>query len=95
MLYPIVIHKDKDSDFGVTVPDLPGCTSPGSTVADAIEQAVEAITGHLELLVEEHREIPQPKIIEKHKASGAYKDAYAWQTVEVDFFPANSMRQSA
>ena len=95
MFFTIVIHKDKDSDFGVSVPDLPGCTSAGSTVADAIEQAVKAITGHLELLVEEHREIPQPKTIKKHRASGAYKDAYLWQTVEVDFFPTNSMRQSA
>ena len=23
--YPIVIDKDPDSDYGVTVPDLPGC----------------------------------------------------------------------
>ena len=95
MLFPIAIHKDKDSDFGVTVPDLPGCTSAGSTVADAIEQAIEAITGHLELLEEEHREIPQPKTIEEHRASAPYKGAYLWQTVEVDFFPTDLMRQSA
>ena len=95
MLFPIVIHKDKGSDYGVTVPDLPGCTSAGSTLADAVSQAADAITGHLELLEEEHRETPQPKTIEKHRASEAYKDAYAWQTVEVDFFPANSMRRSA
>ena len=25
MNYPVVIHKDADSDYGVTVPDLPGC----------------------------------------------------------------------
>src|SRR5271157_4540586 len=25
--YPIVVHKDSDSDYGVTVPDLPGCHS--------------------------------------------------------------------
>lgn len=27
MQYPIFIHKDKDSDYGVIVPDLPGCFS--------------------------------------------------------------------
>ncbi|MCP4151812.1 MAG: hypothetical protein GY757_28975, partial [bacterium] len=27
MNYPVVIHKDKESDYGVTVPDLPGCFS--------------------------------------------------------------------
>ena len=27
MRYPIVIHKDENSSYGVTVPDLPGCFS--------------------------------------------------------------------
>ncbi|MGA0846442.1 MAG: type II toxin-antitoxin system HicB family antitoxin [Luteolibacter sp.] len=30
MRYPF-IHKDRDSDYGVTVPDLPGCFSAGDT----------------------------------------------------------------
>jgi hypothetical protein len=29
----VVIHKDKKSDYGVTVPDLPGCFSAGDTWA--------------------------------------------------------------
>ena len=29
MRYPIVIHKDEGSSYGVTVPDLPGCFSGG------------------------------------------------------------------
>ncbi|MFC1574414.1 type II toxin-antitoxin system HicB family antitoxin, partial [Candidatus Latescibacterota bacterium] len=29
MNYPIVIHKDKNSSYGVIVPDLPGCFSSG------------------------------------------------------------------
>ena len=28
-LYPVIIHKDRKSAFGVTVPDLPGCFSAG------------------------------------------------------------------
>ncbi len=27
--YPAVIHKDSDSDYGVTVPNIPGCFSAG------------------------------------------------------------------
>lgn len=27
MKYPVVIHKDENSDYGVTFPDLPGCFS--------------------------------------------------------------------
>ncbi|MDW8232800.1 MAG: type II toxin-antitoxin system HicB family antitoxin, partial [Roseiflexaceae bacterium] len=29
MRYPVVVHKDPESDYGVTVPDLPGCFSAG------------------------------------------------------------------
>ena len=35
MNYPIVIHKDADSDYGVTVPDLPGCFSAGKTLDES------------------------------------------------------------
>jgi HicB_like antitoxin of bacterial toxin-antitoxin system len=29
MRYPVVIRKEKGSDYGVSVPDLPGCFSAG------------------------------------------------------------------
>lgn len=37
MRYPIIIHKDPESDFGITVPDLPGCFSAGSTMEEALQ----------------------------------------------------------
>ena len=49
MNFPVVIHKAKDSDYGVTVPDLPGCFSAGRTVDEAFEMAKEAIELHLEI----------------------------------------------
>ena len=39
MRFPIVIHKDAGSAYGVTVPDLPGCFSAGDTLEEAIESA--------------------------------------------------------
>jgi predicted RNase H-like HicB family nuclease len=39
MQYPIVIHKDSGSDYGVTFPDIPGCFSAGSTIEEAINMA--------------------------------------------------------
>ena len=36
----------------VTVPDLPGCTSAGDTLGDAINNAAEAIRGHVQTLIE-------------------------------------------
>src|SRR5687767_5596290 len=67
MNYPVVLHKDPQSDFGVTVPDLPGCFSAGSTIDEALTMAKEAIELHLEGLVEDGQAIPAPGVIEEHQ----------------------------
>ncbi len=51
MKYPIFIHKDESSAYGVIVPDLPGCFSAGDTVEEAVHNAHEAIECHLEGLL--------------------------------------------
>ena len=50
---PIIIHHDKDSCFGVTVPGLPGCFSSGDTMEEACQNVKEAIDLHIDSLVEE------------------------------------------
>lgn len=66
MKYPLIIHKDKDSSFGVTVPDIPGCFSAGDTLEEAMENAEEAIYGHLGILAENGEDIPKGSPIEDH-----------------------------
>lgn len=51
MKIPVVLHKDTGSDYGVTVPDVPGCFSAGATVAQALENVQEALALHFEGLV--------------------------------------------
>ncbi len=52
-----IIHKDEDSAFGVTFPDLPGCFSAADTMEDVLPNACEA----LELWFEDADEVaPQP-----------------------------------
>jgi len=41
-VYPVILYTDDDS-VGVTVPDLPGCHTFGSDVADALLMAKDAI----------------------------------------------------
>ena len=60
MNYSVIIHKDPDSDYGVTVPDLPGCFTAGETVEEALTHAVEAIEGYLEDLLLDEEPIPLP-----------------------------------
>ncbi len=73
MIYPIVIHKEHNSDFGVIVPDLPGCFSAGSTPDEAIQNAKEAILLHIEGMIEDHEKIPESsgvEIIQKSHQDG-------------------------
>ena len=83
MRYPVVIHKDPDSDYGVTVPDLPGCFSAGVTMDEALVSAVEAIELHLEGLLEEGESLPLPGSIERHRNDQAYSDG-VWGFVMID-----------
>jgi predicted RNase H-like HicB family nuclease len=83
MNYSIVIHKDKGSDYGVIVPDLPGCFSAGATMDEALAMAREAIELHLEGLIEEGCPIPEPTNIESHKSNPDYSDG-VWAMVTVE-----------
>ena len=58
MRFAVVLHKDKGSVYGVTVPDVPGCFSAGDTVEEALDNAREAIYAHLELLAQDGEPVP-------------------------------------
>jgi len=83
MRYPVVVHKDPESDYGVSVPDLPGCFSAGETLDEALEQVVEAIECHLEGLLLDGDSVPLPKTIEYHQSNPDYSEG-VWAFVSVD-----------
>jgi predicted RNase H-like HicB family nuclease len=62
--YIALIHKDADSDFGVSFPDLPGCATAGTTLDEARDMAAEALALHLEGLAEDGAAIPEPSSLE-------------------------------
>lgn len=81
MKYPVFIIKDKNSDYGVTVPDLSGCYSAGVTIEDALTNTHEAIACHCEGLLLEGEAIPQPSAMEVHQKK--YKNQNAvWALVD-------------
>jgi predicted RNase H-like HicB family nuclease len=57
--YPAVVERAADG-FGVFFPDVPGCTSAGATITDALAQAELALQAHLDLLAELGEAIPEP-----------------------------------
>ncbi len=83
MQYPIFIHKDENSDYGVIVPDLPGCFSAGSTIEEAIRNAHEAIECHIEGLLLDSDPIPLKQSIEQHLDNPDFKDGVL-ALVEID-----------
>jgi predicted RNase H-like HicB family nuclease len=60
-----LIHKDADSDFGVSFPDLPGVATAGTTLDEARDMAEEALALHLEGMAEEGEAIPEPSSLEE------------------------------
>ena len=83
MKYPVFLEKDSTSDYGVTVPDLPGCFSAGATVEEALENAQEAILTHVEGLMMDNEVVPKPSVIEKLKTEIDTPDIL-WGIVNVD-----------
>jgi predicted RNase H-like HicB family nuclease len=83
MKYPVLIHKESSSDFGVTVPDLPGCYSAGTTMEEALENAHEAVLTHVEGLLMDKEPIPTPSSVESLLREWNEKGA-VWALVAVD-----------
>lgn len=64
MRFPIVIHQENDSAFGVIVPDMPGCFSAGDTLDEALENVHEAIDMYMEEVVNGHEAVPVPSALD-------------------------------
>ena len=83
MRFPIVIHKDSDSDYGVTVPDLPGCFSAGATTDEALSNAIEAIECHIEGLMIDGEPVPSSRSVEFYRSNKSFRGG-VWALVDVD-----------
>ena len=83
MLYPVVVHKDPTSDYGVSVPDLPGCVSAGRTLDEALESIREAIACHIEGMLLDGESVPQAREIELHKSNPEWAEGI-WALVQID-----------
>lgn len=84
MRFPVAVHKEEGSSYGVTVPDLPGCFSGGDTLDEALTNAREAIAGHIETLFIVSEPLPETRPLQEHHANDDYRDAFCWGFVDVD-----------
>lgn len=61
MRYIAFIHKDPDSVYGVSFPDVPGCISAGDTIDEAVRNATEALSGHVRMMEVDGDAVPSPR----------------------------------
>lgn len=86
MLYPVYIHKDQDSAYGATVPDLPGLFS----AADHLDELPGMIQEAAELLFDGEKDGPAPASpIETWQADAEYQGGF-WMLVDIDLSKINS-----
>jgi predicted RNase H-like HicB family nuclease len=73
----IALVDGKAGAYGVTVPDLPGCTSGGSTTDDALRNAIEAVRLWAGDAIAEGEALPQPRSAETLRADPEIAEAIA------------------
>ena len=61
-VYPAIFHKE-DNAYWVEFPDLEGCHTYGSSIAETMEAAQEALAGYLLTLLEQNSSIATPSDI--------------------------------
>lgn len=75
--YIAIIHKDPDSSFGVSFPDFPGCVTAGDTLEEAKNNAIEALSFHIEGMIEDGEVIPAPTTLDEINANPNFGDGAA------------------
>jgi predicted RNase H-like HicB family nuclease len=83
MKYPVLIHKEDDSEYGVTVPDMPGCFTSGKTVRDALKNLQEAVAYYYE--GEDVDTPPEPSNVEDLiTQEDLYTEGGFWLLADID-----------
>lgn len=90
--YIAVVHKDPDSDYGVSLPDFPGCITAGSTIDEAKDMAHEALSLHIKGMLEDGEKIPEPSGLEDVMADPENADAIAFLVVTTPDLKPKSVR---
>ena len=83
MKCPVIIHKDEDTGYGVTIPDIPGCFAYGDTQEEAILNIQEAV--ELYYHGEDISDPPAPSQMEDLLNSDLYtRDSFLY-LADIDF----------
>ncbi|VIO76118.1 hypothetical protein CI1B_62450 [Bradyrhizobium ivorense] len=76
MTHYVAIIEDAGPDYavGVWFPDLPGCTSAGDDIDEALRNAPEALALYAEGLEQDGDELPRPRTLTELRADPEVAD---------------------
>lgn len=73
--YIALIHKDADSCYGVSFPDVPGVFTAGDTIDEAIEKAAEVLAFAAEDWSDlEGESFPAPRTIDELRVDPEFQE---------------------
>ncbi len=82
MEYIAYLHQDRNkgrnSDYGVSFPDFPGCITAGKTLEEASRMAAEALALHIQGMLEDGDAVPEPSTVDDVAADAAKRRAIAF-----------------
>ncbi len=90
--YIATIHKNEKSDFGVSFPDFPGCITAGKTIDEAKDMAHEALTFHIQGMIEDGEKLPNPSKLEKIMSDPDYSGTVAFLVVSIPDLKSRTVR---
>lgn len=83
ILQPIAIDLSEGSPYAVYFPSLFGCNAIGNSIEEALNNAKEAATSHIEILIEDGETIPYSENINELILLQKYKQC-VWALLEIN-----------
>jgi predicted RNase H-like HicB family nuclease len=73
--YIALIHKDADSSYGVSFPDVPGVITAADTIDEAMQKAAEVLEFAAEdWSAQTGSEFPQPRTIDELRGDAEFQE---------------------
>lgn len=89
--YIALIHKEPDSSYGVSFPDLPGVITGGDTIDEAMQNAPEVLAFAAEDWAEQTgRPFPSPRSIDELRKDAAFQNDASDAVIAVVPFGKNA-----
>lgn len=76
--YKVMLHKELEGGYTVTVPSLPGCITYGETIEESLTMVREAIEGYIESLKGHGEDIPSDDGVLEYNLSISSNEQYSF-----------------